>query len=51
MGLGPIATVSLANAREMAADCRTKRLRGIDPIDARKSERSESELAAVRTMT
>jgi integrase len=51
MGLGPIATINLANAREMAANCRANRLRGIDPIEARKSERAETELAAARAMT
>ena len=35
MGLGPIHTVSLADARERARECRRQRLDGADPIEAR----------------
>jgi integrase len=51
MGLGPVPTVSLAKARELAAECRTKRLQGIDPIDARREERTRTKLSDVRNMT
>ncbi len=51
MGLGSLATISLANAREIAGECRRARLNGIDPIEARKTERSEAQLAAARSMT
>jgi integrase len=51
MGLGPITTVSLAGAREAATECRTMRLRGIDPIEARRAERADAELLAARAMT
>jgi hypothetical protein len=32
MGLGSLATISLAEGRELAAECRRLRLNGIDPI-------------------
>jgi integrase len=35
MGLGPLSTISLSEARERARVMRTKRLDGIDPIDER----------------
>lgn len=35
MGLGPTHTISLAEARGKALDCRRKLLDGVDPIDAR----------------
>ena len=37
MGLGPLATVSLARARELAAEARRQRLEGVDPIETRNS--------------
>ena len=40
MGLGPIHTISLAEAREMAGDCRKQVLQGTDPIDERRRERT-----------
>jgi hypothetical protein len=39
MGLGPLHTISLAEARQAAAECRKLRLAGIDPIDARDEKR------------
>jgi integrase len=51
MGFGPVPTVSLAKARELAAECRTKRLLGIDPIDERREQRSQAKLSDVRNMT
>jgi integrase len=51
MGLGSLTTVSLATAREMAAECRRKRLAGIDPIEHRQTDRREAQLAAARSMT
>src|SRR5262249_55097539 len=36
MGLGPLNTIGLAEARDRAAQCRVQRLDGIDPIEARK---------------
>jgi integrase len=51
MGLGSLTSVSLATAREMAADCRRLRLNGIDPIESRKIDRLQTQLAAARSMT
>jgi integrase len=51
MGLGSLTTVSLAAAREIAADCRRRRLADLDPIETRKAERREAQLAAARSMT
>src|SRR6266436_4566015 len=51
MGLGSLATVSLAKARELAAECRQLRLKGIDPIEARRAELVEAQLASARSMT
>jgi integrase len=51
MGLGPLHTVSLANARQRAADLRLKVLDGIDPIDDRKTTRAQRRLEAAKAMT
>lgn len=40
MGLGPLHTVSLSEARELALEARKLKLRGVDPIDARNAERA-----------
>jgi integrase len=45
MGLGPLITVGLAEAREEAIRCRGLLLKGIDPIEARKADRAQNELA------
>ena len=42
MGLGSVNAVSLAQAREKAAVCRSTRANGIDPIDARREERAKA---------
>jgi integrase len=51
MGLGPLRTVSLAEARNRAAEFRLQRHDGIDPIDARRAERLQAHLNAARAMT
>ncbi len=51
MGLGPTHTVSLAEAREKARECRKLVLEGIDPIEARNAKRAEARLAAATAMT
>lgn len=51
MGLGSLNTIGLAEARELAADCRRLRLQGIDPIEARKAGRTQAQLDAARAMT
>jgi integrase len=51
MGLGPLADVSLAEAREKALAARKLRLEGIDPLEARKAQRTAARLEASKTMT
>jgi Arm DNA-binding domain len=51
MGLGPVHTIGLADARQKAADCRRQRLDGIDPIEARRAERDKAKLEAAKSMT
>jgi integrase len=51
MGLGPVHTVSLAEARRRAEDARLKVLDGVDPIDAAEAKRAERRLEAARAMT
>lgn len=47
MGLGPIHTISLAEARVLALDCRRQLLSGVDPLDDRLAKRR----AAIRERT
>lgn len=51
MGLGPLSTVPLARARELAAEARRQRLEGVDPIEARKARRATTRLAEARGTT
>lgn len=51
MGLGSATTVSLAEAREAASECRKLRLLGIDPIEQRKQERQRARLESAKAMT
>src|SRR5260370_20772250 len=51
MGLGSLTAVSLATAREIAADCRRKRSAGLDPIETRKADRLKSQFAPARSNT
>ena len=51
MGLGPLHTIGLADARQRAQDCRKLRLDGKDPIEARRSERMNARLDAAKAMT
>jgi integrase len=50
MGLGPLHTIPLAEARERARECRKLRLDGINPIEARETKRAEERLAAATAM-
>ncbi|MCL2657373.1 MAG: tyrosine-type recombinase/integrase [Betaproteobacteria bacterium] len=45
MGLGPLHTVTLAEARVKALDCRRQLLNGIDPLDERRSQRKAARQA------
>jgi len=51
MGLGPLHTVSLAEARDKAQDCRKLRLQKADPIETRKAGQVEAKLAAASAIT
>jgi integrase len=51
MGLGPLHTINLAEARERARRARQQLLDGIDPLEARKAERSAAAAAAARALT
>ena len=51
MGLGSLKAISLADAREKAALCRAALTDGIDPIEARKSDRSRGIVADQKTIT
>lgn len=43
LGLGPVSDVSLAEAREAAAEARKMKLNGIDPIDAKREARARAD--------
>jgi integrase len=51
MGLGPVHTIPLADARKRAAECRKMRFDGIDPIEARRAQREQKKLDAAKSMT
>jgi integrase len=51
MGLGPVHTLSLADARERARECRRLLLDGLDPIEERKAKRQSQRLETVRGLT
>ena len=51
MGMGPLHTVGLAEARNRAAGFRLQRHDGVDPIDARRAERLETRLNAAKAVT
>ena len=51
MGMGPLHTVNLAEARKRAGGHRLRRHDGIDPIEARRVERLQARLDAAKTVT
>ncbi len=51
MGLGPFHTITLADARIAATDCRKLLLRQIDPIDARDADKTRQALQDTRSIT
>ena len=51
MGLGPVYTVSLAEARRRAAACRLLLLDDVDPLEARRAERSRVRVEAAKART
>jgi integrase len=48
MGIGPLHTISLADAREKATECRKLILTGIDPLEDRRSVRTAQRLEDAR---
>lgn len=51
MGLGPLHTISLADARDLARTCRKLLLEGKDPIGARDARRAQDEAKTARFIT
>ena len=51
MGLGPLHTITLADARNLAMEARRLKLSGIDPIDARKADRQAKRLEDARAIS
>jgi len=51
MGLGPVHTVSLADARIKALEVRKQLLEGIDPLDAKQQEQALVKASAVKATT
>jgi integrase len=51
MGLGSTRTLTLAEAREKATDCRKLLLRHIDPLADRRDKKAATKLDAAKTMT
>jgi integrase len=51
MGLGPLHTIGLANAREKARSLRQQLLDDIDPLEAKRKRRDEMRLAVAKEMT
>jgi hypothetical protein len=49
MGLGPLHTIDLATARELAREARGLLLRGIDPLEARDARRAEQRASALKS--
>ena len=50
-GLGSAKTLTLAEAREAARECRKLRLQGIDPIEAKRQRRVEARLEAAKAVS
>jgi integrase len=49
MGLGPVGSVSLSRARELAADARALVASGTDPIDAKRASETQTQVAPPMT--
>ena len=51
MGLGPLHTISLAEARKRAADARLQKIEGGDPIETRRAKRAAARTEQAKVMT
>ena len=51
LGLGPLHTIDLVQARQRARQARQSLLDGIDPLEARKAEKATRDLASVKALS
>lgn len=51
MGIGPLHTVTLAEARTKALNCRRQLLDDIDPLDERQAKQAAKKIVTAKTMT
>jgi hypothetical protein len=51
MGLSPVGTFSLAEARDQALTCRKLRSAGVDPIEMRRERRQDAAVEAAKAIT
>ena len=51
MGLGPVSTFTLAEARDKALTCRKLCYEGIDPIEVRREQRQYAAVEAAKAIT
>ena len=51
LGLGPLHTVGLKEARERARAARLRLLDGVDPVDQKRADKAARAIAAAKTMT
>jgi integrase len=51
LGLGPLDTLTLAAAREVARQCREQLLAGLDPVEQRRARRASNALADAKAMS
>jgi integrase len=51
MGMGPLHTIGLADARNRTAECRRQRHDGVDPIESRRAGRQQVLLDAAKAIT
>ncbi len=51
MGLGPLHTIGLSEARDLAMACRKKVLEGVDPLEAKHAKRKARKLEAAKAIT
>jgi integrase len=51
LGIGPLDTISLAQARTTARECREQLLAGLDPVEQRRSQRAFNALGEAKAIT
>ncbi|MGB7196646.1 MAG: integrase arm-type DNA-binding domain-containing protein [Collimonas pratensis] len=51
MGIGPLHTITLAEARTKALNCRRQLLDGIDPLDEKQTRQAAQKIVAAKAMT